>query len=92
MPHATLQPAGAPDAWHLFDLWSHATPPAIARIEDYQASDWESVGHEGVVPRSSLNPLLHFSGVNAWLLPGSSAPAASRSTAAAAKAPTTCGS
>ncbi|HEY7847644.1 MAG TPA: GNAT family N-acetyltransferase [Candidatus Limnocylindria bacterium] len=65
----TLQPAGAPDAWHLFDLWSHATPPAIARVEDYQASDWESVGHEGVVPRSSLNPLLHFSGVNAWLLP-----------------------
>ena len=51
MPHATLQPAGAPDAWHLFDLWSHATPPAIARIEDYQASDWESVSHEGVVPR-----------------------------------------
>jgi hypothetical protein len=68
-PDVTLQPAGAPDAWHLFDLWSHATPPAIARIEDYQASDWASVGHEGVVPRSSLNPLLHFSGVNAWLLP-----------------------
>ena len=67
----------ARDAWHLFDLWSHATPPAIARIEDYQASDWESVSHEGVVPRSSLNPLLHFSGVNAWFLPGSSAPAAS---------------
>ena len=40
-------------------------------------------GHEGVVPRSSLNPLLHFSGVNACSLPGSSAPAASRSTAAA---------
>jgi hypothetical protein len=69
LPHATLQPAGAPDAWHLFDLWSHATPPAIARIEDYQAADWESVGHEGVVPRSSLNPLLHFSGVEAWLMP-----------------------
>ena len=66
---STLQPAGAPDAWHLFDLWSHATPPAIARIEDYGADDWESVGHEGVVPRSSLNPLLHFSGVNAWFLP-----------------------
>jgi hypothetical protein len=64
-----LQPAGAPDAWHLFDLWSHATPPAIARIEGYQAEDWESTGHEGVVPRSSLNPLLHFSSVNAWLLP-----------------------
>jgi len=69
LPHAALQAAGAPDAWHLFDLWTHATPPAIARIEDYQASDWDSVGHEGVVPRSSLNPLLHFSGVNAWLLP-----------------------
>jgi hypothetical protein len=64
-----LQPAGAPDAWHLFDLWSHATPPAIARIEAYQAEDWESAGHEGVVPRSSLNPLLHFSSVDAWLLP-----------------------
>ena len=75
-PHATaatqdvpLQPAGAPDAWHLFDLWSHATPPAIARVEGYQAEDWESAGHEGVVPRSSLNPLLHFSSVNAWLMP-----------------------
>jgi hypothetical protein len=64
-----LQHAGAPDAWHLFDLWSHATPPAIARIEGYDAEDWESAGHEGVVPRSSLNPLLHFSSVDAWLLP-----------------------
>jgi hypothetical protein len=64
-----LQSVGAPDAWHLFDLWSHATPPAIARMEGYQAEDWESAGHEGVVPRSSLNPLLHFSGVNAWLMP-----------------------
>jgi hypothetical protein len=64
-----LQSVGAPDAWHLFDLWSHATPPAIARVEGYAAEDWESAGHEGVVPRSSLNPLLHFSGVNAWLMP-----------------------
>ena len=64
-----LQRAGAPDAWHLFDLWTHTTPPAIARVEGYAASDWESVGHEGVVPRSSLNPLLHFSAVDAWLLP-----------------------
>jgi hypothetical protein len=65
----TLQRAGAPDAWHLFDLWSHATPPAIARIEAYRAEDWETAGHEGVVPRSSLNPLLHFSGVDAWFHP-----------------------
>ena len=64
-----LEPATPPDAWHLFDLWSHTTPPAIARIEAYGAQDWEPVGHEGVVPRSSLNPLLHFSTVNAWLLP-----------------------
>lgn len=65
----TLQPAGAPDAWHLFDLWTHATPPAIARVEGYGATDWESVGHEAVVPRSALNPILHFGEVNAWLLP-----------------------
>jgi hypothetical protein len=64
-----LEPATPPDAWHLFDLWTHTTPPAIARIEAYGAQDWESVGHEGVVPRSSLNPLLHFNTVNAWLLP-----------------------
>lgn len=64
-----LQPAGAPDAWHLFDLWTHATPPAIARIEAYQATDWEGVGNEAIVPRSALNPLLHFTDVNAWLLP-----------------------
>jgi hypothetical protein len=63
-----LQPAGAPDAWHLFDLWTHATPPAIARIEAYGAGDWESVDHDAIVPRSSLTPLLHFSDVNAWLL------------------------
>ena len=61
--------AGAPDAWHLFDLWTHATPPAIARIEGYGAADWESVGHEAIVPRSALNPILHFSEVDAWLLP-----------------------
>jgi hypothetical protein len=64
-----LLPATPPDAWHLFDLWTHTTPPAIARMEGYGAQDWEPVGHEGVVPRSSLNPLLHFSDVNAWLLP-----------------------
>lgn len=64
-----LQAAGAPDAWHLFDLWTHATPPAIARIEGYGAADWESVGSEAIVPRSALNPLLHFNEVNAWLLP-----------------------
>jgi hypothetical protein len=63
-----LLPATPPDAWHLFDLWTHTTPPAIARIEAYGAQDWEPVGHEGVVPRSSLNPLLHFSDVNGWLL------------------------
>jgi hypothetical protein len=68
-PASNLQRAGAPDAWHLFDLWTHATPPAIARMEGYRAEDWESAGHEGVVPRSSLNPLLHFSGVDAWFLP-----------------------
>jgi hypothetical protein len=64
-----LQPAGAPDAWHLFDLWSHATPPAIARIEAYNAADWEGVGNEAIVPRSALNPILHFGEVNAWFLP-----------------------
>ncbi len=64
-----LQAAGAPDAWHVFDLWTHATPPAIARIEAYDAADWESVGHEAIVPRSSLNPLLHFSEVEAWVMP-----------------------
>jgi len=67
--HARLQPAGAPDAWHLFDLWSHATPPAVARMEDYAAVDWEGVGHEAIVPRSSLNPMLHFSDVSAWFMP-----------------------
>ena len=64
-----LLPAAPADAWHLFDLWTHSTPPAIARIEAYDAADWEPVGHEGVVPRSSLNPLLRFSDVHAWLLP-----------------------
>ena len=64
-----LQPAGAPDAWHLYDLWTHATPPAIARIEAYNAADWESVGNEAIVPRSALNPILHFGEVNAWFLP-----------------------
>ena len=67
--HVALQAAGAPDAWHLFDLWSHAPPPAIARIEGYSAADWESAGHEAIVPRSSLSPILHFSEVDAWLMP-----------------------
>jgi hypothetical protein len=65
---ATLRASGAPDAWHLFDLWTHSTPPAIARIEGYGAADWESVGHEATVPRSSLNPLMHFSGVDGWIM------------------------
>ncbi len=66
----SVHAAGAPDAWHLFDLWTHCTPPAIARVEGYGAADWESVGQEATVPRSSLSPLMHISGVNAWLLPG----------------------
>lgn len=68
-PLPTLQPTAAADAWHLFDLWSHSTPPAVARIEGYAAADWQEVGHEGVVPRSSLNPLLHFQSVSGWLNP-----------------------
>ena len=64
-----VQAAGAPDAWHLFDLWTHATPPAIARIEGYGAADWESASNEAIVPRSALNPILHFSEVDAWLMP-----------------------
>jgi len=64
-----IMPAGAPDAWHIFDLWTHATPPAIARIEGYQAADWEDVGNEAIVPRSALNPILHFTDVAAWFLP-----------------------
>jgi len=64
-----LSEVATADAWHLFDLWTHTTPPTIARIESYGAADWEPVGHEGVVPRSSLNPLLHFSDVSAWQLP-----------------------
>jgi len=63
-----LQPAGAPDAWYLFDLWTHATPPAIARLEGYGAGDWESAANEAIVPRSALNPILHFSQIDAWLL------------------------
>ncbi len=66
---APLQLATPADAWHLFDLWAHATPPAIARAEGYSAADWESVGHEAIVPRSSLNPILHFAEVDAWVLP-----------------------
>ncbi|MGQ0607766.1 MAG: hypothetical protein ACT4OQ_04785 [Chloroflexota bacterium] len=68
MDELELRPAGAPDAWHLFDLWSHATPPAIARIEGYGASDWEAAANEAIVPRSALNPILHFSQTDAWLL------------------------
>lgn len=67
--HARLQAAGAPDAWHLYDLWTHATPPAIARIEAYAAADWEAAGQEAIVPRSSLNPILHFAEVKAWFMP-----------------------
>ena len=69
-PRPTLQPATAGDAWHLFDLWTHATPPSVARMEDYTAGDWQEVGHEAVVPRTSLNPLLHFTEVSGWLNPG----------------------
>jgi hypothetical protein len=68
-PTPNLQPATPADAWHLFDLWSHSTPPAVARMEGYAAADWQEVGHEGVVPRSSLNPLLHFQAVTGWLNP-----------------------
>ena len=64
-----LQAAGAPDAWHLFDLWTHTTPPAIARVEGYNAADWDGVANEAIVPRSALNPILHFGEVDAWLLP-----------------------
>src|SRR3972149_203518 len=54
-------PARAPPAaWPLFALGSHCPPPAIARVEDYHAADWESAGPEAIVPRSSLNPILHF--------------------------------
>ncbi len=68
-PGESLLPAGPPDAWHLFDLWTHCTPPAVARVEGYGAADWESVNHEAAVPRSSLTPLLEFGEVRSWLRP-----------------------
>ena len=62
---------------------SRATAPPTGR----------PVGHEAVVPRSSLNPLLHFSDVSAWLHARRPAGrAASRSTAPAARGRTTCAS
>ena len=57
------------DAWHLFHLWSRATPPLVARAEGYSAADWESADRSASVPRSSLTSLLRFSDVRGWLLP-----------------------
>ena len=59
----------------------------------YGAQDWEPVGHEGVVPRSSLNP---HPALQRRRMPGSSRRAsvspASRSTARAGPGRTTCAS
>ena len=90
--HAALQPAGAPDAWHLFDLWTHATPPAIARLESYAAADWEAVGHEAIVPARASTRSSTSARCGRGSCPTISGRAASRSTAPAARVPTTCAS
>jgi hypothetical protein len=62
-----IRPAAPLDANELDRLYRAATPPPVARLEDYRLHDWERQGSHWRVPRSSLTPILRFADVEAFV-------------------------
>lgn len=62
-----IRPAAPLDAHELDRLYRAATPPPVARLEDYRLHDWERQGSHWRVPRSSLTPILRFADVEAFV-------------------------
>lgn len=66
--HGTSIRAAVPlDAVALDKLYRSATPPPVARLEDYHLHDWERQGNHWRVPRSSLTPILRFADLEAYV-------------------------
>jgi hypothetical protein len=62
-----IRPAMPLDANELDRLYRTATPPPVARLEDYRLPDWERQGNHWRVPRSALTPLLRFADIEAFV-------------------------
>jgi hypothetical protein len=62
-----IRPSAPLDANELDRLYRAATPPPVARLEDYRLYDWERQGSHWRVPRSSLTPILRFADVEAFV-------------------------
>lgn len=66
---ARVRPVTPLDALPLSRLHAAATPPPVARLEDYRLPDWERQASQWRVPRSSLTPILRFADVSAFVEP-----------------------
>ncbi len=64
---AGIRPSVPLDALALSRLYATATPGPVTRLEAYRLSDWERLGGQGRVPRSSLAPILRFADIETYV-------------------------
>jgi hypothetical protein len=62
-----IRPVTAVDAVAISRLYGAATPAPVARLEALRIADWERLGTQSRVPRSSLAPILRFADVEAFV-------------------------
>jgi hypothetical protein len=55
------------DALALQALYRAVAPAPVARLEGYRLPDWERLGSDARVPRSSLTPILRFADIEAFV-------------------------
>ncbi len=67
---AGIRPCQPLDALPLARLYSAVTPQPVARLESYRLNDWERLGSNSRVPRSSLAPILRFAEMEAYVQVG----------------------
>jgi hypothetical protein len=67
MAEAGIRPVVPQDAVALMRLYSAVTPTPVQRLEAVRLADWERLGHNLRLPRSSLAPILRFADVNTYV-------------------------
>ena len=65
---AGIRPTSPLHALGLSRLYSAVTPAPVQRLECLRLADWERLGREWRIPRSSLNPILRFADVYTYVL------------------------
>ncbi len=67
---AGIRPTSPLHAVSLARLYASVTPAPVQRLECLRLTDWERLERDWRIPRSSLNPILRFADVYAYVLEG----------------------